>query len=127
MRDNILEMLGASVKAARRRKGLTQTQLAERLGREQGRVSELETDLARGRLGKDRLTLLVEICDALDMIPVLLPRAQARAMNAAMLTPDVGRFAVQGSVMSQTSVAPRSTFDEMFVDLSQDEEDQADG
>lgn len=116
MRNDIFPQLGGALKAARRSRGMTQDQLAKRLGREQGRVSELETDLVRGRLGKDRLTLLAEICDALDLVPVLVPRSQVGSQ--AGKDPHV-----QGSWAQQTRVTPRSTFDEVFVDLGDDDEE----
>ncbi len=120
MRNDIFQQLGGALKAARRSRGLTQEQLAKRLGREQGRVSELETDLVRGRLGKDRLTLLAEICDALDLVPVLVPRAQAGTQAGKDLH-------VHGSWAHQTHIAPRSTFDEVFVDLGDEDEESSGG
>lgn len=124
MRNDIFQQLGGALKAARHDKGLTQGQLAKRLGREQGRVSELETDLVRGRLGKDRLTLLAEICDALDLVPVLVPRAQAGALSSALAG---AAPHLQGAWPSHAHVAPRSTFDEVFVDLGDDDEKPSDG
>lgn len=120
MRNDIFPQLGGALKAARRSRGLTQDQLAKRLGREQGRVSELETDLTRGRLGKDRLTLLVEICDALDLVPVLIPRSQV-GTQAGKPPP------AQGSWAHQTHITPRSTFDEVFVDLGDEDEESPGG
>lgn len=116
MKSQIFTMLGEALRTARKTKGLTQSQLAKRLGREQGRVSELETDLARGRMGKDRLTLLVEMCDALDLVPVLLPRAEALSRTQVSPAP--------GSPPLSAHVAPRSAFDELFIDLGEDEEDE---
>ena len=120
MRNDIFQQLGGALKAARRSRGLTQDQLARRLGREQGRVSELETDLTRGRLGKDRLTLLAEICDALDLVPVLVPRSQVGAQPGKPPP-------VQGSWTHHTHIAPRSTFDELFVDLGDEDEESPGG
>ncbi|GGL18134.1 helix-turn-helix domain-containing protein [Caulobacter rhizosphaerae] len=125
MRTDIFQTLGKAVKTARHAKGLTQEQLAKRLGREQGRVSELETDLTRGRLGKDRLTLLAEICDALDLVPVLVPRDQARAV--ASLHAGGDKDASKTGPHPHAHGLARSTFDELFVDLGDDEEDHPDG
>uniref|UniRef100_B0T5I3 Transcriptional regulator, XRE family n=1 Tax=Caulobacter sp. (strain K31) TaxID=366602 RepID=B0T5I3_CAUSK len=126
MRSDIFQQLGGALKAARRTKGLTQGQLAKRLGREQGRVSELETDLVRGRLGKDRLTLLAEICDALDLVPVLMPRAQASAMIGLQPGRDANALA-HGSGSQHAHGPPRSTFEELFVDLGDEDEENPDG
>lgn len=125
MRTDIFQTLGEAVKTARRAKGLTQEQLARRLGREQGRVSELETDLTRGRLGKDRLTLLAEICDALDLVPVLVPRDQVHAIASLQVGGD--KDASQAAGHPHAHGPPRSTFDELFIDLGDDEEEHPDG
>ncbi len=107
MRDEIFQRLGRTLKAARLRRGLTQPELASRLGRTTSRISELETDLARGRLGKDRLTLLAEICDALDLVPVLIPRDQVSTIEQ-----QIGRTDRKPGASVQGSV-----FDDVFVDL----------
>lgn len=114
MRDDIFQRLGQALKAARRRRGLTQPALASRLGRTPSRISELETDLANGRLGRDRLTLLAEICDALDLVPILAPREQVQAIER-LLAPDAPRHAPSSS---------ESLFDDLFVDLSDEHQDE---
>lgn len=109
----ILRALGEQIKAARRRRGMTQPALAGRVGRTQARISEFERDLTTGRMGRDRLTLLVEICDALNLTPILVSQNQVEAvrqiLNAAGPSPS-GREPI--------------TFDEVFVDLSDSEDDQ---
>ena len=110
MRDALFPRLAAAIKAARTARGLTQAMLAERLGRAPARVSEFETDLTRARLGKDRLSMLAEICDALDLVPILAPREDLEAIEAVLSLPQRPRM-----VPSQQSL-----FDEVFVDLSDD-------
>ena len=110
MEESIFHELGRQLKAARARRGLTQPELAARLGRDRARISELERDLVGERLGRDRLTLFAEICDALDLSPVLVPRAQVSVLAAALQ-----------STAAPSGPATRSTvFDELFVDLSDD-------
>lgn len=113
--SNILEMIGEQLKRARRARRLSQADLATRLGRDRARISEFERDLSANRMGRDRLTLFAEICDALDLVPVIVPRARAsefRGMAASDEHAAPGRRA-----------AP-SAFDDLFVDL--DEKDEQD-
>jgi transcriptional regulator with XRE-family HTH domain len=114
MKDPIFPALGGQLRRARTDRRLTQPQLAARLGRDRARISELERDLIGNRLGRDRLTLLVEICDALDMVPVLVPRDRAVALRAEVDTtiPDQSH-----------STALLATFDNVFIDLGEEEED----
>jgi transcriptional regulator with XRE-family HTH domain len=88
---------------------LNQADLAARVGRAPARISELERDLLTSRLGKDRLTLLAEICDALDLVMVLRPRDQLTGPE----------FSERGSTPRASGDQP-SVFDEVFVDLSAD-------
>jgi transcriptional regulator with XRE-family HTH domain len=113
MTMKIFGELGEALRRARRARGLTQPQLARRLGRDQARISELERDLRNNRLGRDRLTLFAEMCDALDLVPVLVPRARVqdvRALIAPSSVPCTGPFT-------------GSAFDDVFVDLSDDDEE----
>lgn len=110
---HIFSVLGEQLRGWRERRGMTQPALARRLGRDPARISELERDLRGGRWGRDRLTLFAEICDALDLVPVLVPRARAEAVrNQAQDTPPAA--AARPSI---------STFDDLFVDLSADEDE----
>jgi transcriptional regulator with XRE-family HTH domain len=111
MKSDIFPALGEQLLRARRAKGYTQPDLAERLGRDRARISDFERDLRNDRLGRDRLTLFAEMCDALDLIPVLMPRAEAR--------PYLDR------PHTQNRVAPSqpTPFDELFVDLSGEDDD----
>ena len=95
MREDLLPLLGETLRNRRRARKMTQPMLASRVGRSTPRISDLEKDLLAGRLGKDRLGLLAEVCDALDLVPVLVPREQAQAVRrllghaSAALTLDV--------------------------------------
>ena len=105
--------LGVQLREARRRRGLTQPALASRLGRAAPRISELERGLLTERLGRDRLALLLEACDVLDLVPMLVPRDRAVAVRA-MLEPE--------SAAKRGPASPDSVFDEVFVDLGDTEE-----
>lgn len=110
MRHPILSPLGTAIRAARRRRGFGQAELAARVGRPVPRISELESGLLRERIGRDRLSLLAEVCDALDLALVALPReALARVEEVVAASP-------------RRAVHPHqaSMFDEVFIDLSDD-------
>lgn len=109
----IFEILGEQLRRVRRSRGLSQTGLAQRLGRDRARISEFERDLAGGRMGRDRLTLFAEICDALDLIPVVVPRARAAEIRAL-----IG----DGTGEDRPRRSPSTAFDELFVDLDDDGE-----
>lgn len=113
MRQAILRDLGLQLKEARAKRKLTQVALAARLGRDRARISELERDLLNERHGRDRLALLLEICDALHLTPMLVPAAKASEVRT-ILAPTPAR-----STLPQ---APSTAFDDVFVDLSDDEE-----
>ncbi len=116
MRSNFLPSWGEAIRLERRRRGLNQADLAARVGRAPARISELERDLQTSRLGKDRLTLLAEICDALDLIMILAPRDQVSEGAPGARAP-----------ASAASGAQPSVFDEVFVDLSDNDQDNSDG
>lgn len=108
----ILTMIGQQLISARKERGLNQGDLAERLGRDRARISELDRDLANNRLGRDRLTLFAEMCDALDLVPVLIPKSRL-----SELRPLISEIPKQ----HPSGEAP-SAFDDLFIDL--DERDQ---
>lgn len=116
MRLDLLPSLGQALLTERRRRGFNQADLAARLGRAPARISEFERDLKTNRLGKDRLTLLAEICDALDLVMTITPRDQ---ILERVQSP---KFAA-----TTASGAPPSVFDEVFVDLSGEEQGVSDG
>lgn len=109
MTADLFVQLGCQLRALRKARSLTQPALAERVGRDRARISELERDLVSGRMGRDRLTLLVELCDALGVVPVLLPPDRA----AMLLAPGEGR-----PPAAELWPGAGSTFDDIFVDLS---------
>lgn len=113
MSVDVFSLLGEQLRAWRGKRAMTQPELARRLGRDRARISELERDLIGGRWGRDRLTLFAEICDALDLVPVLVPRAQAGAIRERVEGPNSPGF----------SRPVTSAFDDSFVDLSEDEEE----
>jgi transcriptional regulator with XRE-family HTH domain len=114
MQDSIMYSLGTQLKEARVKRGLTQPALASRLGRNRARISELERELLNERIGRDRLALLVEICDALDLSVLLVPSTRLKALQDAM-SPGQKRT---------TAPAPQSTaFDDVFIDLSDEDDD----
>ena len=111
--STIFKSLGEQLKSARKRRGLSQGALAARVGRSSTRVSELERELASDRLGRDRLTLFAEICDALDLVPILVPRSRAEQVERTLQRQEPG---TSGRGMHTTP------FDELFVDLGDDSE-----
>ncbi|ANH07753.1 hypothetical protein shn_26880 (plasmid) [Shinella sp. HZN7] len=109
MKSSVAEDLGAQLRRTRKGRDLTQPALAARLGRDRARISELERDLIQGRLGRDRLALLLEICDALDLAPVLVPAERLAAVQALLVPTGSGEGAT----------SPGGTaFDDVFVDLA---------
>jgi transcriptional regulator with XRE-family HTH domain len=109
----IFETLGEQLRRVRRSRGLSQAGVAQRVGRDRARISEFERDLSTNRVGRDRLTLFAEICSALDLVPVVVPRARASEILALVDT-----RAGEGPPRR----SPSSAFDELFVDLDDDEE-----
>lgn len=112
MDTDIFSLLGDQVRHWRDRRSMSQGALAHRVGRDRARISEFERDLIGGRWGRDRLTLFAEICDALDLVPVLVPRAQVGAIRS--------RIGDSNPVDFNRPV--RSAFDDLFVDLEEDGE-----
>src|SRR5579871_1690251 len=107
MSVTVFAKLGAQLRFARKQRGLSQSELAQRVGRSSTRVSELERDLAGDRWGRDRLTLFAEICDALDLVPLLVPRSRAADVETVLAE----RAPATGPPVRTTA------FDELFVDL----------
>ena len=110
---SIFLVLGEQLRRLRAERNWSQPALAERLGRDRARISELERDLASNRLGRDRLTLFAEICDALDVVPVLVPKARAA---------EVRQMVEHSPGPSRVPAPVRPAFDELFVDLGDDEQ-----
>ncbi|OHT19113.1 helix-turn-helix domain-containing protein [Edaphosphingomonas haloaromaticamans] len=113
MNAEILKQLGDDLRNARRARGLTQPELASRLGRDRARISELERGLRNNRASRDRLTLVAEICDALGLVPLLVPAARAAEVRALIAPQQVTRG---GNTTG-------SAFEDVFVDLSDENGD----
>lgn len=108
MREAILPRLGVALRHERQRRGLNKKDLAARVGRPTPRISELETDLLNNRSGRDRLALLAEVCDALDLTLLAVPQHVVSRIEAVLETaPRVNPHPDQAAL-----------FDELFVDLS---------
>lgn len=114
--------LGQQLRSWRKRRGMTQPALAQRLGRDPARISDLERDLLRSRWGRDRLTLLAEACDAMNLILVLVPRDRLE---------DVQDIVDEMAVIRHRQMLVPTAFDDLFIDLAADEglgdEDDRDG
>jgi transcriptional regulator with XRE-family HTH domain len=111
-------MLGQQLRKWRKARSLTQPALARRLGRDPARISELERDLLGSRWGRDRLTLLAEACDALSVVPVLVPRDQV----------DKVLEMVAGTAGTGHRARPVTTaFDDLFIDLGSEHGNESDG
>lgn len=122
VRYPLSETLGRHLAAGRKARGLSQRMMAERVQRNPARVAEIESDLLHGRTHRDRLTLLLDMCDSLDLVPMLVPRSRAREVEALL---GLGR--AETGAPSAAGAAPR-VFDEVFVDLGGDEDkDEAGG
>lgn len=111
MRTDFLATMGQVLRSRRQARGWSQPDLARRLGRARERITELEGDLIRGRVSRDRLSLLAEACDALDLVPVLVPRERVHAVERLL----------EGMPNQRITLTPTSAFDELFIDLSQDD------
>ncbi|MFS8056294.1 helix-turn-helix domain-containing protein [Rhizobium sp. BR 317] len=107
MISTIFTILGQQLLAARRKRGLNQPDLAARLGRNRARISELERDLATNRLGRDRLTLFAEMCDALDLVPMLIPKSRVAELRPLI---------EENPVVRHSAEVP-SAFEDLFIDL----------
>lgn len=113
MDADMLTRLGQALRSRRQARHLSQLQLAERVARSRARISEMESDLLNGRPSKDRLGLLLEVCDALGLELVLVPRDRLGVVRH-LLAEDLPR---------SSNPAPRPLFEELFVDLGDDDED----
>ena len=114
MNFSSLVSLGRQIRQERLKADMSQRDLASRVGRNAVRISEFERDLLKDRWGRDRLTLLVEICDALALDIVLVPRARAAEIESL----------VRGVPSSMPQRDVPSAFDDLFVDLGDDEDER---
>jgi transcriptional regulator with XRE-family HTH domain len=114
MNTSTFASLGRQIRQARLKADMSQRDLASRVGRNAVRISEFERDLLQERWGRDRLTLLAEICDALALDIVLVPRARAAEIESM----------VHGTPSSVPPGDVTSAFDDLFVDLGDDEDER---
>lgn len=110
MSTSTFASLGRQIRQQRLRAEMSQRDLASRVGRNAVRISEFERDLLQDRWGRDRLTLLVEICDALALDIILVPRARAAEIESL----------VHGTPSSMPQGDVTSAFEDLFVDLGED-------
>jgi len=115
MRTDFLTRMGETLRARRQERGLSQPDMAHRLGRSRARITELEVDLLHGRVGRDRLGLLAEACDALDLIPILVPRERTQAVQRLM----------ENTPNQRIALTSKRAFDDLFVDLADEAEEGA--
>ena len=111
MTSSTLAALGRQFRRYRLDACLSQRDLGSRVGRNAVRISEFERDLLDERWGRDRLTLFIEICDALGLEPMLVPRARAADVEAL----------IGGKPPALQHGDVTSAFDELFIDLGDDE------
>lgn len=114
MEKTIFFELGRQLRILREQRGWTQPDMASRVGRSPARISELERDLLNGRWGRDRLTLFAEMCDALGVVPVLVPQERVTSVRDMIGARNKHVHSLE---------APGSAFDDLFVDLGDDDED----
>ena len=101
VRYPIARSLGSHLVEGRKAKGLSQREVARRVQRSPTRVAELEADLLKERSHRDRLALVIDLCDTLDLIPMLVPRSRAGEVDRLLGrgnadAPAVGPVAHQG-------------------------------
>jgi DNA-binding Xre family transcriptional regulator len=112
MRAHSSQGLARQLKAALAQRGMNQRVLAAATQSDPTRISRLFSDLASGRARADRLTLLLEICDILDMAPVLVPATRLDDIQRRLDIP-----------VSRPGPDKPSAFDDLFIDLA-DETDE---
>ncbi|HEY0836360.1 MAG TPA: helix-turn-helix transcriptional regulator [Azospirillum sp.] len=108
------QRLSKQLREARQRIGLTQQDVAGRLGRNRARLSELEASLSEGKAIRDRLGLLLDMAEVLGVVPMLVPRSRVT---------DVEALLEDRPVLPGAGSLPR-IFDEVFVNLSDEEDDE---
>lgn len=116
VRYPIARSLGAHLVEGRKAKGFSQREVARIVQRSPTRVAELESDLLKERSHRDRLALVIDLCDALDLIPMLVPRSRAGEVDRLLGRGNADAPAMAGAV--------RSVYDELFVDLGEGDDDE---
>jgi transcriptional regulator with XRE-family HTH domain len=116
VRYPIARSLGSHLVEGRKAKGFSQREVAKIVQRSPTRVAELESDLLKERSHRDRLALVIDLCDALDLIPMLVPRSRAGEIDRLLGRGTADAPAVPG--------VTRSFYNEIFVDLGKGEDDE---
>jgi transcriptional regulator with XRE-family HTH domain len=98
------------LREVREAKGLTQSDLARRLGRVQSRISEVEAGEA-----DPRLSTAAFMAEALGQQLVLIPKDRIK---------EVQQLLGRGAASVQTGGAVQSVFDEVFIPDPPDEDDE---
>ncbi|MDE3046098.1 MAG: helix-turn-helix transcriptional regulator [Verrucomicrobiota bacterium] len=75
--DGSIQEMAAQVKAARKKKGLSQRELAAKVGMPQSHISKIEQGLVDLQTSS-----LIQIARALDLEPVLISRTHLSAVEA---------------------------------------------
>lgn len=116
MEKTIFSDLGRQLRSLRETRGWTQLDISSRVGRSATRISEFERDLANERLGRDRLTLFAAMCDALGVVPVLVPEARVSAVQ---------NIINERNKRIHSPEPAGSAFDDLFVDLGDEDDEDA--
>jgi hypothetical protein len=116
VRYPIARSLGSHLVEGRKAHGLSQREVAKMVQRSPTRIAELEADLLKERGHRDRLALVIDLCDALDLIPMLVPRSRSGEVERLL-----GRSKTEAPAAATTA---RQVFNEVFVDLGSDDEDE---
>jgi transcriptional regulator with XRE-family HTH domain len=101
-----IENFASALKAARKKKGINQTQLGEKVGLPQSHISKIErgaTDL--------KLSSLIEIARVLDLELMLVPRKLVPTVQS-ILRPSAGRIQFQSHPFTVRSSAYSADEDE---------------
>ncbi|MGE7156022.1 helix-turn-helix domain-containing protein [Methylorubrum rhodesianum] len=104
----ITRQIHDTIRNARTAKGMPQEALAQSLGIPQPRIAELEARLRDGRPTK-QVSLLLQAAAAVGLVPMFVPEEAVHAVKAAVEA-------------AQMEPLP-SVWDEVFVDLSEDHEE----
>lgn len=91
--------LANQLKATRMARGLTQRELARRIGRPPPRISELESGAS-----DPRISTVVAVASALGLDVVAIPVAEARALRRSADKAQQGRLAQPTTVLEELAV-----------------------
>jgi hypothetical protein len=92
--------------------GLTFAALASAINRPAPRISEFMNSLAQATPHRDRMTTFIDMCEALSVVPVLVPRERLNEIEHL-----IGRV----TVVRSSGAPVQDVYDETFIDLSKAE------